>query len=110
MSNYQELLAQQAALAKQAAELEKQLQEARRVERAGVIAQIKNLLTQHGLTVEDLGLKGGVVAKKSSAAGRSVEPKYRNKDTGETWSGRGLKPKWVNAALAQGKSLDDLKI
>jgi len=81
MSTYQELLAQQAALAKQSAELEKQLQEARRAERAGVIAQIKNLLAQNGLTVEDLGLKAGVVAKKSSAAGRSVEPKYRNKDT-----------------------------
>jgi len=108
MSNYQELLAQQAALAKQTAELDKQLQEALRAERAGVIANIKNLLAQHGLTVD--GLKGGVSAKNGSNAGRTVAPKYRNLSTGETWSGRGLKPKWVNAALAGGKSLDDLKI
>ena len=37
--------------------------------------------------------------------------KYRNPDnSAETWTGRGRQPKWVAAALASGKSLDDLKI
>lgn len=111
MSSYQDLLAQKAKLEQQAAELEKQLADARRAERAGVIAQIKTLLAEHGLTVADLGLKaGGKPAGTSASAGRKVAPKYRNNDTGETWTGRGLQPKWVQAAVASGKKLEDFAI
>ncbi|MFT3856638.1 MAG: H-NS histone family protein [Aquabacterium sp.] len=113
MSNYQELLAQKVALEKQAADLEKQLSEARRAERASVIAQIKSLLAEHGLTVADLGLKatpGGKTTGASASAGRKVAPKYRNAATGETWTGRGLQPKWVQAAIASGKKLEDFAI
>jgi DNA-binding protein H-NS len=110
MSNYQDLLAQKATLEKQAAELEKQLAEARRAERAGVINQIKSLLSEHGLTVADLGLKGGKAPATGNGAGRKVAPKYRNKDTGETWTGRGLQPKWIQAAVASGKKLEDFAI
>lgn len=112
MSNYQELLAQKAALEKQAADLDKQLQDARRAERASVIAQIKSLLAEHGLTVADLGLKSGgkVTTSASPAAGKKVAPKYRNQATGETWTGRGLQPKWVQAAIASGKKLEDFAI
>jgi len=113
MSNYQDLLAQKAALEKQTAELEKQLQEARRAERAAVINQIKSLLGEHGLTVADLGLKpstGGKGTGGSGTTGRKVAPKYRNKETGETWTGRGLQPKWIQAAVAAGKKLEDFVI
>lgn len=107
MSSYQTLLAQKAALEKQQAELEKQLQDARRAERSGVINQIKSLMAEHGLTVADLG---GKVAGKSANAGRKVAPKYRNPATGETWTGRGLQPKWVQAVVASGKKLEDFAI
>lgn len=111
MSNYQELLAQKAALEKQAADLEKQLQEARRAERSSVINQIKSLLAEHGLSVADLGLKPGKPASTgSSTAGKKVAPKYRNQATGETWTGRGLQPKWIQAAIASGKKLEDFAI
>lgn len=112
MTTYQELLAQKSILEKQAAELERQLQEARKAERADVISQIRQLMTQNGLTVEDLGghVGGAKARKTSSSAGRTVAPKYRDPGTGNTWSGRGLKPKWVEAALAGGKTLDQLKI
>lgn len=113
MSNYQDLLAKKAALEKEAADLEKQLQDARRTERAGVIAQIKSLLAEHGLSVADLGLKAGNTPKApgtSANAGRKVAPKYRNSATGETWTGRGLQPKWVQAAIASGKKLEDFTI
>ena len=111
MSNYQDLLAQKAAIEKQAAEIEKALQEARRAERAGVITQIKSLLAEHGLTVADLGLKaGGKVSGSNSGAGRKVAPKFRNNATGETWTGRGLQPTWIQAAIASGKKLEDFTI
>ncbi|MDO9002733.1 MAG: H-NS histone family protein [Aquabacterium sp.] len=112
MSNYQDLLAKKAALEKQSAELDKQLQDARRAERAGVIAQVKSLMAEHGLTLADLGGgKAGASGKAPSAsAGRKVAPKYRNTATGETWTGRGLQPKWVQAAVASGKKLEDFAI
>ncbi|MDO9278490.1 MAG: H-NS histone family protein [Polaromonas sp.] len=111
MSNYQDLLAQKAALEKQAADLDKQLNDARRAERAGVIAQIKSLLVEHGLTIADLGVKAsGKVSTGSASAGRKVAPKYRNKETGETWTGRGLQPKWIKAAVATGKKLEEFII
>jgi DNA-binding protein H-NS len=108
MSSYQDLLAQKAALEKQTADLEKQLLEARKAERAGVIQQIKSLLSEHGLSVADLGLKAGKAG--GGAPKGKVAPKYRNKDTGETWTGRGLQPKWVQAAIATGKKLEDFTI
>ncbi|HRH16608.1 MAG TPA: H-NS histone family protein [Aquabacterium sp.] len=108
MTTYQDLLAQKTALEKQAAELEKALAEARRHERAGVISQIKTLMSEHGLTVADLGGKAGKAP--SASAGRKVAPKYKNKATGETWTGRGLQPKWVQAAVASGKKLEDFAI
>jgi DNA-binding protein H-NS len=42
---------------------------------------------------------------------RSVAPKYANPaNRSETWTGRGRKPRWVEAALKSGKSLADLAI
>ena len=58
-------------------------------------------MAEHGLTLADLGASAGKgKAGKSASAGRKVAAKYRNPATGETWSGRGLKPKWMQAALA----------
>ena len=40
-----------------------------------------------------------------------VAPKYRNPENpAETWAGRGLKPRWLTAAIKGGKKLDDFLI
>jgi DNA-binding protein H-NS len=40
-----------------------------------------------------------------------VAPKYRNPENpAETWAGRGLKPRWLTAAIKGGKDLDDFLI
>jgi DNA-binding protein H-NS len=40
-----------------------------------------------------------------------VAPKYRNPENpAETWAGRGLKPRWLAAALKSGKKLEDFSI
>lgn len=36
--------------------------------------------------------------------------KYRNQATGETWSGKGLQPKWLKAAIAAGATLNDFEV
>jgi len=45
----------------------------------------------------------------SALKGRKVPPKYRSR-SGETWAGRGAKPKWLVAAIKGGKKLDDFLI
>lgn len=42
--------------------------------------------------------------------GQRAPLKYRNAATGETWSGRGLQPKWLKVALAAGARLDDFAV
>jgi DNA-binding protein H-NS len=91
----------------QKAALEKQIAEARREERAGAIAQINALMTEHGLTAADLG---GRASKTRKSSGSKVAAKYRDKATGQTWSGRGLQPRWLKAALASGKKIADFAV
>jgi DNA-binding protein H-NS len=61
-------------------------------------------------------LRGNLPVKTvgSSAQHRpypKVLPKYRNPaEPGETWSGRGKRPKWVIAQLKSGKKLEDLAV
>jgi ParB/RepB/Spo0J family partition protein len=45
------------------------------------------------------------LAAKKGPKGPAI--KYRNAMTGETWTGRGLQPKWLKVALAGGKTLAD---
>jgi DNA-binding protein H-NS len=77
-------------LVKQRAELEQQLE---RLDRA--IAVVGGARVVRG---------GG-----SALKGRKVPPKYRG-PSGETWAGRGARPRWLVAALKGGKKLDDFLI
>ena len=45
----------------------------------------------------------------SGLKGRKVPPKYRS-PSGETWAGRGARPRWLVAAIRGGKKLDDFLI
>lgn len=48
--------------------------------------------------------------RSSALKGVKVKPKYRDAKTGDTWSGRGMKPRWLAAALKGGKKLQDFLI
>ena len=101
MSKLNELLAQRA-------EIEKQIAETQSAERSEAVAKIKTLMSQYGLTLADIGSKSA--PSRRGGSGAKVAPKYRDPATGETWSGRGLKPKWLKAAIDSGRSLDDFAI
>jgi len=47
--------------------------------------------------------------RRSILKGRKVPPKYRG-PSGETWAGRGARPRWLVAAIKGGKKLDDFLI
>ena len=109
MASLTELLAQRA-------ELEKQIFETQRIERDAALSQIRQLMGQYGLKAADLTERTGASKTPRSAnstAGRSgtkVAAKYRDAQTGDTWSGRGLQPRWLKAAMASGKKLSDFAL
>ncbi|MDY0747338.1 ParB/RepB/Spo0J family partition protein [Paucibacter sp. R3-3] len=59
---------------------------------------------------EDERLGKNAAGDAFAAAHAPAKPgqvKYRNAATGETWSGRGLQPAWLKAAIAAGARLED---
>ena len=65
-------------------------------------AELQQQLAALGVTRVVRG--GGSVLK-----GRKLPPKYRSR-SGETWAGRGAKPRWLVAAIKGGKKLEDFLI
>jgi DNA-binding protein H-NS len=47
--------------------------------------------------------------RKSALKGRKVAPKYRDR-SGNTWAGRGAKPRWLVAAMRGGRKLESFLI
>lgn len=105
--------------------LQKQASEIRDREFDKTVQEIRAKMQAFGITVKDLqvaasaGRKGRgkavasaqpktAVAKKKKS-GAVVAAKYRGPN-GETWSGRGLTPRWLAGLLAQGKTKEDFAI
>jgi DNA-binding protein H-NS len=60
------------------------------------------------------GHSGGTRQRRPAGRGGprgSVAPKYRNPENpSETWAGRGLRPRWLVAAMKGGKKVEDFAI
>ena len=108
-------------LEKEKAKIDKVIASKEGKERKKAVADMKAAARRAGFDVKDLlsdlGVGGGSSSprgKKKSAAGRKtgkVAPKYRNPDDPNvTWSGRGRKPKWVEAHLEKHGNLDGITI
>ena len=91
------------------AELEQQIIDIQREERSSAIAQVKALMSQHGLSLADLTARAPTTATKGRSGGK-VAAKYRDPATGQTWSGRGLHPKWLKQAMADGANIGDFAL
>jgi DNA-binding protein H-NS len=64
---------------------------------------------QKQLAALDGQAKGKAIRISGSLKGREVPPKYRSR-SGETWAGRGARPKWMVEALKKGRKMDDFLI
>lgn len=112
MPSLSDLLVQRDQLAGQLAALDRQIEDARRAERQSNIAKAKALLAQLGLTAADLGSS----SEKTSSTKPTLKPrgkapiKFRHPATGETWSGRGLKPRWLRTAIEGGAKVEDFAV
>jgi DNA-binding protein H-NS len=74
-------------------------------ERRNLESQLAALSRMNGA-----GAKRGGVSLRGGTRGK-VAPKYRNPENpAETWAGRGLKPRWLTAALKSGKKLEHFSI
>ncbi len=79
------------------------------------LAQIMKLAKDNAISAKDIeaamgsskakkATKAKATAKKSNLKGKSVAPKYQNPTNHtETWTGRGIAPKWIQALKAEGK-------
>jgi DNA-binding protein H-NS len=104
-------------------QLQKQASEIRSKEFDKTLQEIRATMLAFGITVKDLQTPGkgrggkrlGKVAAKRADAGNkkktgvSVAAKYRGPN-GETWSGRGLSPRWLTALIATGKTKEDFAV
>ncbi|MEY1660625.1 H-NS histone family protein [Isoalcanivorax beigongshangi] len=74
-------------------------------------AEVEAIARKAGITIEELlGLKAG--AQATTKTGRRPAPvKFRHpEDPSLTWTGRGKRPNWLAAELANGKALEDFAI
>ena len=75
--------------------------------RSQALAELDAKARQLGFTLAEL--TGANVAPKAKRA--PAKSKYANPaNPSETWSGRGRKPAWFDAAIAQGVSLETLAV
>ncbi len=76
-------------------------------ERVGILNEVRAFAKAKGYALEDLLNKE---AKVKSPSGK-VKVKYRHPENAALeWTGRGRKPKWVEAWLTEGKSIDGLVV
>ena len=62
-----------------------------------------------GETGKSRGRPPVTAARPSAMKGVKVAPKYRGPG-GETWAGRGAKPRWMAALLKEGHSIEEFAI
>ncbi|MCX4151014.1 MULTISPECIES: H-NS histone family protein [Paraburkholderia] len=82
-STYETLLAQRATL-------EKQIEAAKNAEKSAVVKSILEKMNAYSISLSDLA---NAARRKSR---RRAEIRYRDPSSGETWSGRGRPPRWID--------------
>ncbi len=73
---------------------------------SGKATELKRQLSQLGAGAISQERQPG---RRGPRKGHKVAPKYRGPG-GDTWSGRGLRPRWLTAAVKSGAKLDDFLI
>jgi len=77
-------------------------------EKAEALVKLRAMAKTLGFSIEELMEKE---AKVKSSSGGKVKVKYRHPENSELeWTGRGRKPKWVEAWLAAGNTIESLLV
>jgi DNA-binding protein H-NS len=113
--------AQQAHIEKEIDKLRKKAQALLTKRRKPVVTSIIRSMREYEITPEEITAAfGKAPARRNTSASknpgdgehvkRPVAAKYRDPETGLTWTGRGKTPLWLTAAESQGISLDTFLI
>lgn len=116
-------------LKEKAEDLMRQAEAARKSEIGAAIAEIKAKMAAYGITLADLGDKAKARRRrkpKGAKAGKPAKPangqanpakarkpvavKYRNPETGDTWTGRGQPSTWIKAMEAAGRKREEFLV
>lgn len=102
MNNLVDIQNQIAALQKQADDIKAQ-------EFDKTVADILEKMAAFGITLRDLESVKGRTRKAAAPVTKHAAAKFSGPN-GETWSGRGLMPRWLSALVAQGHSREEYAI
>jgi len=104
-------------LSKLKKDVEKALKTSEQRERRNALKAAEKAVAEFGFSLDEISGGAKVKAPKKGKKGKVGRPrkkaaaKYRNPaDPEQTWSGRGRKPLWINAALESGADITDLEI
>jgi len=108
----------QAKIQKEIARLKKQAQALQARQRPPVIASIVKSMREYDISPEEITtaynkknpVRTATRTKSAPAAKRTVPAKYKDPQSGATWSGRGKAPRWIRDAETEGKSRDQFLI
>ncbi|WMY10962.1 H-NS family nucleoid-associated regulatory protein [Paraburkholderia phenoliruptrix] len=93
------------------AKLQAQAEAIAKKQSSKVIAEIRDLMASHGVTIADIEAHAGGKPGREPAGDRSttktVAAKYRDPKSGATWTGRGRAPAWIASAKDRNKFLID---
>lgn len=89
-ASYKDLLQERQAL-------DERIKEARRREISVAVNQVRQLIADFDLSPQDVFPSGRIprAASVNGVSGTKVAPKYRDPATGQTWTGRGKPPRWI---------------
>jgi DNA-binding protein H-NS len=62
--------------------------------KAAALAELREKIARYGVTADELGFTAG--GSTAPAGERAPVPKYRDPETGKTWTGRGRTPGWLH--------------
>ena len=110
-------------LQNQIEKLQKQAAEIKKREYDRTVQDIRAKMHAFGISLKDIqegkSTKSGKLAAAKSLAGSKrrvskslgtkVPPKYKS-PAGDTWTGRGVMPRWMSSLLAEGRAKEDFLI
>lgn len=92
-------------------ELQEQANAVKEKEKAEAVADMKKKIAKYGITAMELGLTLKLLSNEKPVSAKPAGmAKYRDPKTGDTWPGRGPKPKWLKAEIAAGRTQEEFLI
>ena len=90
--------------------LQQRAEQLKQASKAPAIAEILKLMRANDISIADLRDAAKANEKRVPGKRSPAKVKYRNAETGETWSGRGRAPRWLAAAEKAGRQREEFAV